>query len=287
MPDLDVQMQKDVLDMESKLNVGTASLDSSGEDAAGGDDATSTRRWAQIRTLGEARAVLAMLFDKALSSSASRQPEPLRDERRAASAPAEAVQVPTPAAFGMHKKVESKPAAMGSSASVAVKGPVVTAVPPRLLNGPVRLAVKPADEEDEEEEEEEESSEEESDDSDYDPDNSPSKAHAKKKRGSGGSTGNRVPRAARQKTEKKRISLEDEIDALLSDKDSDDDDDAVPPPKPRLSLLEPLEQKKVSELKVTLKALKLPSTGKKGKHDDTPYRGGIESEHGGRGSHFH
>jgi len=252
------RLQREVMEMKSRVGM---------EEDGGGED---TKRWFTVKTLGEARHVLAILFDKALKSQANR--------RRSSSLGNPITPAPRKSAAIPRR--------------VLTSGPTQT-VPQKETEPssakPVKEVAKPKTVYLEEEEDDipssSSSSEEDCSDSDYDPNDSPSRrGKGKGRRGQRGSKEGCVVRINKVKvmtSRKKRRSgsgasqamsdlqkEEDEINALLSDNDH-------PPPRqsPRSSIdtslpiasLEPLSQWTVPELKDLLRAHKLPVGGKKGK----------------------
>jgi hypothetical protein len=235
---------------------------------------SSTRRWLGIKTLGEARHVLSLLFQKALSTDAAEKGDapPLVPAGVTAGVTAAATG-PAPA------KIQGKGGRFGFGLSGARKAGVGPA-------GKGKGKGPRAQEQEEEEEEEEDSLPESSDDSsssasdddsDYDPRNSPSRRRGvnnkpaaveapKRSRGRNGGAGS--------EEKKERMSLEEEIDALLSDNEVN----STPSPRgPIVDVALPLAQHHpfarytVPQLKQLLKAHGLPLSGKKGESSTPRY----------------
>jgi hypothetical protein len=247
-------LQKEVMELEARAGA-KEGADEEALPLPASEEAcvvASTRRWGQIKTLGEARKVLAMLFETAVASRHH------ADSWRA-------VQGGQASGGGAlaHKPQGTAAHAPQHGAAGLAQGAVRVAVPgAKPKPKPSKKVVVVEEEDDDDMDEEDDSSDQsDSDDSDYDPLNSPSRR----------ARGNKAPRNSKEEAERpvvkgrggrkgdrgeKRVSLEDEIDALLSDAD---DEQEAPPKK----LEEPITQFTVPELKAFLKQRKLPLSGKK------------------------
>lgn len=306
------QLQKEFLDLETRMGGGHED----GRNPFGGEGASasgstsmeesesslmsSTRRWGQIKTLGEARHVLALLFEAAITI-------PFKENYSSASPPSlplSSLPAPPPAATArkvLHGGSATTKASYGIKCAPACRVPIAegkgviahaaAAVSQKATGGPVPMEQKPGEtkprgndkqamqgEEEEEEwsEPEEESSsddgsEDDDDDSDYEPNNSPSRRKIGK-RGSRECGGclppkDHQPLQRRGKDKKKkRGNLEDEIDALLSDADNkeQEEEEGIGMPPPSIDSLEPLNRCTIPQLKKYLKAYGLPLSGRKG-----------------------
>jgi hypothetical protein len=279
-------LQKELLEAEAAVLGGglLVGRDVSGSPAAGGDEQAgaaaveealitgevpsavvgSTRRWVHIKTLGEARHVMAYLFEAALASSSA-------DDEQQQQATAGPMAGASPAALP----------------SISQAQPVRVALVKKSELPPSASSKQKEEVEGEEEEEEDDwedsssSEEEEESDEEYVP--SPSRPRARAR----GNT-KRGSKEGKQKQQKARArgsgssgagGLEDEIDALLSDgeegrlqagegekaEEQEEEGDVFGGgPRPTVASLEPLGKCTVAQLKRYLKAFGLPLSGRKG-----------------------
>lgn len=162
------RLQREVMDLETRV----------GLDEEGGED---TKRWFAVKTLGEARQVLAILFDKALKAQADRRRSStslgggLPPASTAATEP-----LPSPSS-----KVTSASPAPQSAQSPPLKA-AESSNAPKAKGAPVPKQVVVVVVEEEDESEYEMSSSDESfddSDSDYDPEDSPSRVRRGKGNG--------------------------------------------------------------------------------------------------------
>jgi hypothetical protein len=217
----------------------------------------STRRWMHIKTLGEARHVLAYIFGEALAASSS-------TERQAPALPSLPMTVTVAGA---------SPAAQQGQAAGALAPPVAASSKPNPKKKEEEM-----ESEDEDEDWEESSSDEEEEESDeeYVPEDSPSKrprprarAQRSSKEGRGGGGGKQKQQKPKARGSGGSGGLEDEIDALLSgpeegEEDGQDGNVFGGGPPPAVASLEPLGKCTVAQLKRYLKGFDLPLSGRKG-----------------------
>ena len=245
----------------------------------------STRRWMHIKTLGEARHVLAYLFGEAVTASSSSS-----TEKQAPALPA----LPTTAAM-----LGASPIAQQGQAAAVAAPPAVSSKPnPKKKEAEVE--VESEEEEDDWEDESSSDEEEEESDEEYRPEDSPSRAHARARaRAQRGSKEGRGGGKQKQQKAKARGSsgsggsggLEDEIDALLSGPEEDGEEGDVfggwPPPA--VASLEPLGKCTVAQLKLYLKGYGLPLSGRKGTrrvHVSLSYGGSKGAGESGEATHL-